>query len=369
MKKSLTIIFCFLSVLAMLNSDGQDATAISQYKPLDYTGMVKILVRLPTPGVYDSVYFKNGVAHYQQDKYDGEVGWIYITDVDRNMVHYIILEKGTIKITATSDSLIFVTGTPNNDALFTLDRKIEPLRMKMKVLGREVARLRAAGENEKADKVQSDITAIGTIWWDEQTKFAVNNSNMAGLAYVNKLASRFNTTELRKILENYRSFANKNAYKAVQRRYAAELLTDVGIAPPAFRLVSDQGQMVALSDVKRKLTIIDFWASWCKPCRAENPNMISLYEKWKSNGLEIISISIDKPEDKGKWLEAIKEDKITWVQLWDEKGETNKAYGITAIPRTFLVDDKGIIVHKDLRGDALNKAVEAYFASPAASAK
>lgn len=161
-------------------------------------------------------------------------------------------------------------------------------------------------------------------------------------------------------MENYTSFSDRNAYKSVVTRYNAELKTDVGITPPPFTLVSDKGDMVSLSSIKKKLTIVDFWASWCKPCRAENPNLIDLYSKWKDKGLEIVSVSIDKVVDKEKWLAAIIEDKITWIQVWDEKGTSNKDYGITAIPRTFLVDETGKIVAKDVRGEELNKFVESF---------
>lgn len=353
----LAVLFVSLGFISK-NIFAQNQKIIKKYGALPYTGMAKILIKIPGPYVFDSVYFKNGIAIYKQDKYDGEIGWLYVTDVDRNMVHYLILEKGTITITATRDSLIFFSGTPNNDALFTLDEKIEPLRMKMKTLGREVAKLREKGENEKADKMQDEILEISKLWWGKQTEFATNNSNMAGLNYVNKLMSRFSTDELKKIMENYKNFADRNAYKSVAARYSAELKTDIGFVPPAFTLVNDKGEMVSLTTVKKKLTIVDFWASWCKPCRAENPNLINLYSKWKDKGLEIVSVSIDRVADKDKWLDAIKADKLTWIQVWDEKGTSNKDYGITAIPRTFLVDETGKIVAKDIRGEDLNRFVE-----------
>lgn len=356
MRAALILLLCLITI----HSFGQNEKIIKKYGALPYNGMAKILIKVPGPNTYDSVYFKNGVAIYQQDKYNGEIGWLYITDVDRNMVHYLILEKGTITITATRDSLVFVTGTPNNDALFTLDEQIEPLRMKMKTLGREVVKLRAAGEKEKADKVQDEVLAVSKIWWDKQTQFATGNGNMAGLNYVNKLMSRFTTAELKKILDNYKSFADRNAYRSVKNRYEAELKTDVGVTPPAFTLASDKGELISLTVIKKKLTIVDFWASWCKPCRAENPNLIALYNRWKDKGLEIVSVSIDKVADKQKWLDAIQEDKLTWLQAWDEKGTSNKDYGITAIPRTFLIDEDGKIVAKDLRGAELNQFVETY---------
>lgn len=172
--------------------------------------------------------------------------------------------------------------------------------------------------------------------------------------------SRFKTDDLKKILEQYKQYSDKNAYKSVVRRVNAEIRTDIGATAPVFTLVSDKGEQLSLSSIKKKLTIIDFWASWCGPCRAENPNLIALYSKWKDKGLEIISVSIDKVEDKDKWLKAISDDRLTWLQVLDEKGTVNKEYGVTAIPRTFLIDESGKIVAKDLRGEELNDFVKKY---------
>ena len=363
MKKHRIIIPVFFSAILFLAGCSGDISKsiIKKYEVLPYSGMATILIRTDGPRVMDTVYFIEGIAIYEQDKYDGEIGWLYATDVDRNMVHYVILEKGTITITATRDSLIFITGTPNNDAFFALDEEIEPLRMKMKTKGYEVKELRDKGENEKADSVQNEILEISKIWWGKQKDFAWNNTNMAGLNYVNKLLSRFTTDELEILLENYKNLSDKSAYQKVVRRYNSEMRTGIGVNAPDFTLVTDKGEMLSLTETDGRLTIIDFWASWCKPCRAENPNLISLYGKWKDKGLEIISVSIDKAEDKEKWLEAIKEDKLTWLQAWDKDGTAKKDYGITSIPRTFLIDGTGAIVTKDLRGEELNEFVEDFF--------
>ncbi|OFY44605.1 MAG: hypothetical protein A2X18_03255 [Bacteroidetes bacterium GWF2_40_14] len=339
----------------------QTEKIINEHGIMPYNGMAKILIKVPSPTfIYDSVYFVNGVATYKQDKYDGEIGWLYALDLDRNMVHYIILEKGTITITATKDSLIFITGTPNNDAFFILDKEIEPLRMKMKTGFRKVEALKKQGEKEKAEQLEKESLEASKIWWAKQEEFALNSNNLAGLNYVNKLMGRFTTDNLKKILEQYKQFSDKNAYKSVVRRVNAETRTDIGAAAPVFTLVSDKGEQLSLASIKKRLTIIDFWASWCGPCRAENPNLIALYSKWRDKGLEIISVSIDKVEDKDKWLKAIQDDKLTWLQVLDEKGTVNKDYGVTAIPRTFLVDESGKIVAKDLRGQELNDFVKKY---------
>jgi len=360
MKKFKLITAFVISLLVVSGyTYAQSEKIINEHGIMPYNGIATILIRVPGPRVSDTIKFVNGVATYKQDKYDGEIGWIYVTDIDRNMVHYIVLEKGTITITATKDSLIFITGTPNNDALFNLDKEIEPLRMKMKTLSREMMARKNKGENEAAAQLEKELLEVSKIWWGKQEEFALNSNNLAGLNYVNKLMGqgRFSTETLQKLAGQYKHFAGKNAYKSLERKISTETRTDIGAVAPPFNLVTDKGEKLSLSSIKKRLVIIDFWASWCGPCRKENPNLISLYEKWRDKGLEIISVSVDKPEDRDKWLKAINEDKLTWLQVLDEKGTAAKDYGVASVPKTFLVDETGKIVAKNLRGEELNEFV------------
>ncbi len=108
-----------------------------------------------------------------------------------------------------------------------------------------------------------------------------------------------------------------------------------------------------------KVTIIDFWASWCGPCRAENPNVVALYNELHSKGLNIIGVSLD--EDATKWKAAIAKDKLTWTQVSNLKGWKDPialTYEVEGIPATFILDAKGNIVAKNLRGDELKAKVK-----------
>lgn len=125
-------------------------------------------------------------------------------------------------------------------------------------------------------------------------------------------------------------------------------------------LPSVNGDTIHLSALKGKVVLLDFWASWCGPCRVANRELVKVYSKFKSKGLEILSVSID--EDKAKWKTAIKKDKITWLQVIDDGGgwdtRTAQNWGIMGLPTSYLIDKNGTLVAMDLRGKDLEKAIK-----------
>jgi len=138
--------------------------------------------------------------------------------------------------------------------------------------------------------------------------------------------------------------------------------TEIGAEAPEMVLKTPEGETIKLSDFRGKVTMIDFWAAWCKPCRMENPNVVRVYNKYKEKGFEIFGVSLD--QDGQKWVDAIAQDGLTWehgseLKFW--QSSFVPAYSLDGIPMTYLLDANGVIIAKGLRGDQLEQKLKEIF--------
>src|SRR5690554_2135639 len=185
---------------------------------------------------------------------------------------------------------------------------------------------------------------------------------------ISEMLSKGETTpaEAKTYLQNLSpEIASSEFTKELESTLATMGKAEIGSLAPEFTAPTPEGTSLSLSETLGKYTIIDFWASWCRPCRIENPNVVRVYNKYHEKGLNIISVSLDKADQRDKWIQAIKDDQMDWyhvsnLQFWNDP--IAKQYSIRSIPATFLLDENGTIIDKNLRGAALEAKMASLFA-------
>jgi peroxiredoxin len=188
-----------------------------------------------------------------------------------------------------------------------------------------------------------------------------NKTNYMSLIILENMAGpKPNPKEIRPVFNSLSTeLQNTTAGKRLAALLASVTSTNIGDIALDFTMPDTANVKVKLSAYKGKYVLLDFWASWCAPCRQENPNLVKTYEKYKNKNFTVLSVSLDSKRD--NWLKAIREDHLRWTHVSDLKYWNNEAaikYGINAVPANFLIDPNGVIVGINLRGEALENKLK-----------
>jgi len=227
-------------------------------------------------------------------------------------------------------------------------------------LYKEKDSVKLAALQPKLDEMRKITTGIQKEWVESHLLSPVSSSVMKFY-----LAYDLSLDEQEALYEKMGPAAKQNfAGRAISNSINAAKITASGQQVPDFSQADTSGKVVAIKDFRGKYVLIDFWASWCVPCRHENPNVVKAFRKYYSKGFTVLGISFDQPNGKDRWLKAIHDDELTWTHVSDLKYWNNavgKIFDIRSIPANVLVDPKGIIIGKNLRGEDLDQKLDSIF--------
>ena len=255
-----------------------------------------------------------------------------------------------------------MTGSPANTDYQQITAAATPYEQREKALMPAYQTARQASDEATAKSIEAQAKMIDKAVDDSVYAPFVRTHPQSPVAlYVLRLYAKDNPGDptLRPLFDGLSpALKGSTAGKALAEKLSATAKTGIGSMAMDFTQNDTLGKPVSLSAFRGKYVLLDFWASWCGPCRAENPTVVSAYAKYHRKGFEIIGVSLDRPGDKDKWLKAIDADKLTWthvsdLQFWDNA--VAKEYGVESIPQNFLIDPQGKIIAKGLRGDELQK--------------
>ena len=322
--------------------------------------------------VRDSAQIVNGQAVFSEPMSGPTLSTIAVRFIEKEgekiapETLQVFLEPGDMYLTA-KDSLQFaeIKGSKSNDDFTKLKALEAPYDKQGKIL---IDQYYAAQKVDDEKTMKEADQKYGEL---EDEKFEkvyltfikANPSSAVSLIALNKYSGyELDPAKVEPLFnsfsEDVRSSVSGEAFK---KRIEKAKKTAIGAYAPEFTQADTLGNPVALSSFRGKYLLVDFWASWCGPCRAENPNVVKAYHEFKDKGFTILGVSLDMPGRKASWLDAIHKDNLTWTHVSDLKGWQNEAaalYNVQAVPSNFLINPEGKIIGKNLRAEDLVKKLE-----------
>lgn len=274
----------------------------------------------------------------------------------------VFLEPSAIYVTNTdSFSNIIVRGSQSNIAYLQLEEKTKDINAKEDALSKKYAQLYKEKDEEGMKKLEVQFDSLSADKKKVYKLYLENNpTSPIALFALNQFAGWDIKPEEVEPLFSLLPEQVQELPSGKELKEKVEIARKTGIGRLALDFTQNDtlGNPVTLSSFKGRYVLIDFWASWCGPCRKENPQIVKAYNKYKDKGFHVLGVSLDQPNAKEKWIKAIHDDNLAWTHVSDLQYWKNAVavqYGIQAIPQNFLVDPQGKIVAKNLSGEELEK--------------
>jgi peroxiredoxin len=328
------------------------------------TAVIKVFVdRYGTTSFTDSTIVKNGAFTFTFKINEPVWSTLHVRikgdSAASRKTHYFYIDKGAANASFALDAVdkAIVNGFPVNDAWRTFEEEnkstTDSLMSAMNVYynlsdNHTDSELILAAE-DVVDSLQKVYTAA------EVKYIETHPESYLGLSFLTReMRHGMQVEQAMPLFTHLHTSVKQTALgKNVNKELIAEAKFAIGQPAPDFSQVDTAGRAVSLASFKGKYVLVDFWASWCKPCRLENPNVVKAFEQYKGNHFSILGVSLDMAEK--NWKEAIHADQLAWTQVIDKENKVSKQYNITSIPSNFLLDKEGRIIAKNLRGDELEK--------------
>ncbi|WP_423129163.1 redoxin domain-containing protein [Gaoshiqia sp. Z1-71] len=360
--KNLGLLFIVLIFLAACQSNSAKYRITGTIAGLD-SGIVYLVKAEAGQAVtLDTVKLVNGTFKMEGDAGVTELHYLRLNE--RDYFAQFFLENAKIKVESYKDSLraTKVTGSPTTDVFNSYLDELNVMNEKMSEYQQQFASAAASGNQQEMDRIRIDVEAAS----DNMTVFAKNfvrensNSVVAPFITLTQLVSQLEYNDLKTLVDGFSADLSESVYlKQLNEILSVQSKTAIGVEAPDFTMNDPDGNPVSLTSLRGKYLLVDFWASWCGPCRQENPNIVDAYKKYKDKGFDILGVSLDR--DKDAWLKGIADDQLTWHHVSDLKywqNEVAQLYGVNSIPHSVLLDKDGVIIAKNLRGPALEEKLK-----------
>jgi thiol-disulfide isomerase/thioredoxin len=308
--------------------------------------------------------------------FNGKIGlpemW-FITDKNKLFLP-IFVENSNIKLEVFADSVdkSSVKGSATHDLFKKYKKQSDSLNNLMEACYKEYKAAKDANDTLKMKKADSVSELLDKAVKSTIVAFAkANPKSVVGPYLIMRSAYQFELPELQDVTAVFDTSLNSSTYvQTIKKRIDVLKAVQIGQVAPDFTMNDTTGKPFTLSSLKGKLLLVDFWASWCGPCRGENPNVVKAYQAYNKKGFDVLGVSFDK--DHGKWVKAIKDDGLVWNHVSDLLGWGNaagKVYGIMSIPANVLLDKDMKIIGRNLRGEDLTKKLTEILGPPAPEKK